>query len=228
MNEAVFRAIGKPLLKRAAHRAITDRNRHLQKPECGKFDSAEVNRILDKLWQNYDELVGEIPHEPTIGAQLNVRAAGLGLAFYRTLLGEGIDKEYAKILINDTLWHPYKAFAFLPRLTARLITRDVRKQIRICVKMFLLFPFSEPGYRFEIIPDDDKNNAIAIKWFRCPIIDFLRKHHADDLCLACFCNLDFALMEYWGGQFERPCVQAVEGAEYCHMRFNVIPRYNCT
>lgn len=62
---------------------------------------------------------------------------------------------------------------------------------------------------------------MAIKWFRCPQIDYIRpiKAEAEDMLLACVCNQDYGLAEYWGGWLDRPCVQAVERADYRHMRF---------
>lgn len=189
------------------------------------FNRAEVHRILDQVWRNFDELAPDIPPEPTFGSRMLVRWACVTLAFYRALLAAGIEKDYARTLLYDSLWLGYKKSAFLPRLISRLLSRDPQKRMRICAKMFMRFPFNPPGYRFEIVPDDDKENAIAVKWFRCCMIDYIRPlgTEAEENLLACGCNLDYALVEYWGGWFDRPCVQAVEGAEYCHMRFQAKP-----
>lgn len=217
----MFRFLYSFLLKRSAYRALADRNRDPHDLTKGKFSREGTRRILRKTWQNYDRLVPDIPDEPTLGAKHNVRFACMALSVYRALLKEGIEKDYAFILVNDTLWLLYKKAAFVARSIARILSRDRKRQIRICVKAFMAFPFSKPGYEFDIVPDEAEENAIAVKWTRCVLIDYLRKYDADDMCLACLCNLDYPLLEYWGGTFDRPCLQAVERADYCHMRFNI-------
>jgi len=219
----MFGAFYNVLLRRSAYRAIADRNRDPHDLAKGKFSRADTRWILRKAWLNYEQLVPSIPHEPTLGARHNVRFACIALSLYRALLMEGLEKDYALLLVNDTLWLLYKKAAFVARALARILSRDLKKQIRICVKVFMVFPFSRPGYQFDIVPDDAEENAISVKWTRCVIIDYLRKYDAEDLCLACLCNLDYPLLEYWGGRFDRPCLQAVEGAEYCHHRFNTGP-----
>jgi hypothetical protein len=134
--------------------------------------------------------------------------------------GERGPRAYARILISDTLWRTYKIGASMPLMIARVLSRNPKKRLRICVKAFTFFPFGRPGYQFEIVPDDSPENAISVKWTRCPKIDYLKTHQAEDLCLECLCNLDYPLLEYWGGRFDRLCTQA-EGAPYCHMRFNI-------
>jgi len=221
MNDLLYKLIYRSLLKREARRSIVGRNRALKNAERGKFDRGDVNVVLVNLWRHYDKLSPDIPKEPTVGARHNVRFACMTLAFYTALLEAGIEEDDAKVLINDTLWRLYKKAAFLPRLIARILTSDLKRRLRICVKTFMFFPFSEPGYKFEIVADNSSENAIAVKWTRCPKIDYLRRQGAEELCLACLCNLDYPLLEYWGGRFDRPCVQAVEHAHYCHMRFNI-------
>jgi hypothetical protein len=220
MSDTLFKLFYKSLLKRSGFRAIADRNRNPHDPANGKFSRADTRHILQEVWRNFDKLAPDIPDEPTLGAKHNVRFACMALSLYRALLAEGLEKDYALVLVNDTLWLLYKKAAFVARAIARIISRDPKRQIRICVKVFMVFPFSKPGYQFAIVPDEAEENAIAVKWTRCVLVDYLRKYNAEDLCLACLCNLDYPLLEYWGGKFDRPCLQAVEGADYCHMRFN--------
>lgn len=216
----MFKLLYMPLLKRSGYRAIADRNRDPHDLPRGKFSRSDTRRILRNAWGNYDTLAPDIPDEPTLGAKNNVRFACMALSLYRALLAEGVENDYALLLVNDTLWLLYKKAGFVARTIARILSRDIKKRIRISVKVLMLFPFSKPGYQFDIVPDEAEENAMAVKWTRCVTIDYLRKYDAEEVCLACLCNLDYPLLEYWGGTFDRPCLQAVEGADYCHMRFN--------
>lgn len=223
MSDMFFKTLYRVLLRRATRCAIVDRNKCLNSAEQGKFTRAELGQMLQTLWAHYDELAPDIPQEPTLGAKHNVRFACVALCLHKVLRERGVDDRYAMTLVNDSLWLIYKWAASVPRLIARILSRDPKKRIWICVRIFTLFPFNRPGYEYEVIPDDAPETAIAIKWTRCVTIDYLRKHGAEALCLECLCNLDYPLLEYWGGSFDRPCLQAVEGADYCHMRFNIRP-----
>jgi hypothetical protein len=216
----LFKMLHKVLLGRASRRTLVGRGRRIAAAEKGRFSKKDVRRILDRTWRIFDILSSEIPREPTIGAKHNVRFACLALCLLKALDEEGVGREYARILISDILWQIYKIGASVPLLIARLLTRDRKRRVRLCAQLFMAFPFNRPGYQYQILPDDSAENAIAVKWTRCPKIDYLKTHQAEDLCLECLCNLDYPLLEYWGGRFDRPCTQA-EGAAFCHMRFNI-------
>jgi hypothetical protein len=219
-QDILFKSLHKVLLGRASRRTLVGRGRRIAAAEKGRFTKKDVRRILERTWRIFDRLSPEIPREPTVGAKHNVRFACLALCLLNALAEEGVEREYARILISDILWQTYKIGASVPLLIARLLTRDPKRRVRLCAQLFMAFPFNRPGYQYEILPDDSPENAIAVKWTRCPKINYLKTHQAEDLCLECLCNLDYPLLEYWGGQFERPCTQA-EGAAFCHMRFNI-------
>ena len=127
-----------------------------------------------------------------LGCRMNVMLACLSFSMLTALLARGAEREYAIELISDASWKVYRHWAFLPKLFARLVTRNAAKRLRICVNAFLRFPFNSPGYRFEREPSDQE---IAFNILRCPVASFLQQQGAADLCVASWCNLDFALAE---------------------------------
>ena len=67
---------------------------------------------------------------------------------FRTLLSIDVERPYAVELIGDIAWKLYETWGRLPLAIARLYRRDPREQLRMCVNLFLRFPFGPPGYRF--------------------------------------------------------------------------------
>lgn len=223
MNNTLLKIVQKSLLKRAARRTILDRCRCQEKPEKCRFNRADVRHVLKQTWRNYDELAPDIPSESAFASRMGVRIACMLLSLYRALLATGVKKDYATSLIGDLLWKMYKKFVGISGLISRILSRDPKKRMRICVKMFYLIPCKPPGYVYKVVPDDDENNAIAIKWTRCPVIDYFRQYKLDDICLAFFCNMDYAIVDYWGGWLDRPSVMS-EGANCCYIRCNVFSK----
>jgi hypothetical protein len=54
----------------------------------------------------------------------------------------------------------------------------------------LRFPFNAPGYLIERAASD---RYLAFDVVRCPVASYFRKYGAADLCIASWCNLDYAL-----------------------------------
>jgi hypothetical protein len=207
----------KPVVKWAGRRAVVGRNRCRHQPEKGRFTGADVGRIVAAAWRNFDELAPSAPRELTVGSRMNMMLACVTVSFFRALLAAGVEQDYAIELCADAAWQVYAKWGILPRLVARLRTRDPVERMRIPVKMFLRFPFNPPGYRFERLPADD---GIAFDITRCPVAEYLRTHGAAALCVGSWCNLDYALSELWGGRLERAGTLAA-GDAACRFRFKV-------
>jgi ubiquinone biosynthesis protein len=220
MSNTLMKFTSKPIFKWAAYRALVGRNRSPHEPEKGRFTRAEVRHILDQLWHNYDELSPDIPREPTRGSRMNMELACMTLSFHRALLAAGIERDYAISLIADFAWVIYQKWGILPRLISRLRTRDPVKRMRICLNLFLRFPFNPPGYIFQRLPADD---GISFDMRRCPIAEYFQSYEAADVCVGSWCNLDYPLAEMWGGWLERAGT-LVEGDDCCSFRFKALPK----
>jgi hypothetical protein len=56
----------------------------------------------------------------------------------------------------------------------------------------LRFPFNAPGYLIKRAAGD---RGLVFDVVRCPVASYFRKRDAADLCVASWCNLDYALAE---------------------------------
>lgn len=112
-----------------------------------------------------------------------------------------------------------RKWAIVPMFIARFSTRDRAGRMKFCVNAFLRFPFNSPGYKLERIPSDC---GIAFNILACPIASYLQQQGGADLCVASWCNLDFALAEMWGGKLERTGTLA-EGKDRCDFQFKIVP-----
>ncbi|MGB2608046.1 MAG: L-2-amino-thiazoline-4-carboxylic acid hydrolase [Isosphaeraceae bacterium] len=177
-----------------------------------------MDRLLQQAWREFDRLAPLVPQEPTIGSRMNVRLACFTLAFLQATTAAGVERSYAIELIADAAWKIYKKWAALPRLVARLVSRDPIERMDRSINAFLRFPFNPPAYVFERLATDD-GTAFHVR--RCPVADYFRAHSAPDLCGGTWCNLDYALAELWGGKLGRTTT-LVEGYDRCNFHFKAV------
>lgn len=203
----LLRAIYRPLIAHAAHGAFVGKNRSRNSPEHGRFTVIEVDEFVREAWRKVEQMAPNLPNEPTFGSRMNVMLACLSFSMLMVLLARGAERQYAIELIADAAWKVYRKWAMLPRFFAGFLTRDPTERMRICVNSFLRFPFNPPGYKLERRPSDC---GITFNILACPIARYLTKQDAADLCVASWCNLDFALAEMWGGKLERTGTLAEE------------------
>lgn len=215
MNPTLLKLIYRPVMKWAAHRGLIGRNQCGERPEKGRFNRAEVDRLLEEVWRNFDQLAPTVPCEPTVGNRMNMMLACMSISFLRSLLAIGVDRVYVIELFADVAWKVYEKWAVLPRFIARILTPDPAKQMRICVNMFLRFPFNSPGYIYTRLPSGD---GISFDMRRYPVAEYFRSNDAADLCVDSWCNLDYGLAEMWGGWLERAGTLA-GGDDRCSFRF---------
>jgi hypothetical protein len=211
---AVARAF-RPWAGWAARAAIVGRCRSRTDPARGRFTRADLRRLLDATWAKFGCLAPDLPAEPTMGSRQNAALACLTLAMFQALLDEGVERDYAVELVGDACWKVYAQWGQLPRLVARLGSRDPVERMRTSVDLFLRFPFNPPGYRYEDRPDPDGR---ALDMLSCPVAEYLTSRGAADLAVGSWCNLDFQLARTWGGTLERKGSLA-GGAPHCDFRF---------
>lgn len=220
MNPRLVGIAFRPAIRRAARAALIGRSRKRHSLGVGRFTRADVNEVLKETWGVYDRLSPEVPREAKVGSQMNVLLSCLTVACLEVLMARGTEREYAIELIGDVAWKVYERWGRIPIALARLRTPNPRDRMRLSVNMFLRFPFSPPGYRFERLPSDE---GIALDMIRCPVAEYMRGQSASDLCVGTWCNLDFALAEMWGGWLERSDTLAA-GCRSCNFHFKANTR----
>jgi L-2-amino-thiazoline-4-carboxylic acid hydrolase len=181
---------------------------------------ADVDRFLRDTWARYDERAQSLPHQPTIGSTMNVRLACFTLSFFEALQATGVERAYAAELIADAAWRVYRQWARLAVGLARLwprratalgfarIDREGRASLR--------FPFNAPGYVVETV-ESDRGTAFDV--VRCPVARYFAAAGAADLCLASWCNLDYALADLTREKLSRTKT-LVGGQDRCDFRLS--------
>lgn len=220
----LFNLVYKSWTRAAAHQAFDGRNRSRHQPEKGRFTHAEVNGLVNKLWQTFDELAPDVSHEPTVGSRMNVRLAGLTLALFYTLTAAGVEKDYAIELIGDFCWKVYQWWGRLKTVVASVSRRDPFKdqtrQIRKDGSWVLAFPFNAPGYRAKYVPTE---KGLGFDMIHCPVAEYFRAHGASDLAVATWCKLDYALGQMKG--IKLVLTQTLSaGDDHCDFRLFPAPK----
>jgi hypothetical protein len=132
-------------------------------------------------------------------------------------MAAGVERDYAIELISDVTWKVYEKWGSLRRFLARKRPPDLTRRVRNDGTVALTFPFNPPGYIARWVPTDD---GIGYDMLRCPVAGYFRAQGAADLCVASWCNLDYALAEMWGGKLVRTKT-LVAGDDRCDFRFKM-------
>lgn len=217
------RLIYRPLAARAARHVLVGRLRSRRAPERGRFVRADVDDLLKRAWADYRRRAAGLPPQPTAGSRMNLRLACFTLSFFDALSASGAEREHAIELVADAAWRVYRLWARvalgLARLTFRKTTAlgfavvghgDGRGQVS------LRFPFNAPGYLIETVPADQ---GTAFDVVRCPVAAYFRGQSAADLCVAAWCNLDYALAQLTHEKLVRTKTLA-EGQGRCDFRLS--------
>jgi len=205
------------ILGSAARRCWVGRNRSPGRPEAGRITRRETNRVVSRALRELESCAAEANAEPSLGARMNVRLAGVTLAAYRALTAAGIEKTYATELVSDAAWWVYEKWGWLATGLAWVARRDPLGRLRFATDLFRSFPFNAPGYLME---DISAAHEVAFDVRRCPVAEYFRRHGASVVCVETWCNLDYALAEQWGGRLERAGTLAA-GADRCDFRWKV-------
>ncbi len=209
------------VIRNAAYSVLVGQRTSPASPDPSTFSGADVKTILVQTWKAYDSLAQEVPHEPTIGSQMNVFLACITLSAFHSLRATGVERGYAIELVRRMSWRIYRKWGRIALFIARVRTVQPERQLRLCVNMFLRFPFSPPGYRFERLSSDD---GVSLDMVRCPIAEYFRDNNAPDLGVGTWCDLDYPLAAMWGGWLERTKTLAT-GAPRCDFRFRSSSNY---
>jgi hypothetical protein len=218
-------------VRKASYQIFLGRMIERGRPERGRFLRGDVDTILKETWRNVDAMLpaAELEKLPTLGNRHNVFLAVLTVAGYHAYLSAGIEKEYAIELFADVGWKLYSKAAILPRLVARLMTRDPQKRLELMLRMLMIFPFSAPGRPGYEVKARAVADHFCTYWTHCPPHAFVRKYVERngnrgelDAFRRSWCWYDWAITEVMvGGQrregyYERPHTMS-QGDEVCDM-----------
>ncbi len=219
INLLLFKLFFKTVVRWAAHQVFIGRNRVPGHPEKGRFATAEVDRLLDQSWHDFDEVVPDVSSEPTFGSRMNVRLAALSLAMLRSLTANGMDRKYAIELIGDTCWKIYQYWGrvgrFLGRFSRRDPIQDHAKRISKDGSWPMSFPFNPPGYRARYVATQ---GGLGFNVIRCPVAEYFHTHGSEDLAVGTWCMLDYPLAEMIDMKLVRTQTLAAGDAE-CDFRW---------
>ena len=215
-----FKLTFKPLIRWAVFQALVGKNRATNEPEKGRLTRAEVNRLIDQSWRDFDELVPDVSHEPTFGSRMNVRLAALSLAMLRSLTSAGIERQYAIELIGDACWKIYQYWGRVGRFIGRTLSRrdSIKDQASRVTKdgsWPMSFPFNPPGYRALYVPT---KGGLGFNVIRCPVAEYFHARGASDLAVNTWCMLDYPLAEMVGLKLVRTQTLAA-GDQQCNFRW---------
>ncbi|GAB4417968.1 MAG: hypothetical protein Kow002_04650 [Anaerolineales bacterium] len=208
--------------KRAAYQILLGRYLDRKHPQNGRFSKEEVDAILSSIWRNVDKLRPEadIQQYKSLGNRQNLFLAVATRAAYHSFLEAGIDPIYAAELISDVAWKIYAGWLPIPRFFAQLITPDPQKQMNFILRMFLKYPFSEPGYQRKVWEASDH---FCTYWYRCPPHTYFKEHGTPEEMLffnRTWCTFDWAMAQEMvkGGRYEREHTLSA-GDEVCDMKW---------
>ncbi len=213
-----------PWTRQVARRIIVGRLRSRRAPEQGRFTRVDVDGILAAAWARYARNAPTLTPQPTVGSKMNVRLACFTLAFLDALLEKGIARDYAIELVADGAWGIYCVWGRLASKMARL-KRSKNSALGFATSanaghaggVSLSFPFNAPGYLVKAVT---VQRGTGFDVVQCPVATYFREHGAVDLCVAAWCNLDYALGEITHQKLVRTQT-LVQGMGHCD--FRVLP-----
>lgn len=234
MKKFLFRQLLKHVTQKGAYQILMGRLKAREKPESGRFLRHDVDAILKQSWRNAEIMLPEahLDKIPTIGNRQMVFLAVFTIAAYHALLKAGVERDYAIELFSDIGWKVYSKLITLPKLIAKIITRDLQKQINIILRMFMIFPFSTPGYPGYECKTWSESNRCCTYWTHCPPYEFVRQYvevHGDNGEIEAFqrswCwydwSLAYAIVDGGykvRGHYERPRTLSA-GDDICDMEW---------
>ncbi len=209
------------VVRTATRAAIIGRLRAREDASQGRFTPTEIDDLVDATWRHYEAEAPGLRYQPTLGSRLNSRLACVTVGLFQALLARGTEHGYAVELVADATWKVYERWGLLSLALARwrqptyaAFARRVRPDGTVALR----FPFEAPGYVARHRPDEP---GFGFDMTRCAVADYFRSRGATDLCVAAWCNLDYALAEMGGMQLRRTTT-LVEGADRCDFRWSVV------
>lgn len=103
--------------------------------------------------------VAAAPVADSLGATFTTHLAVATLALIEVLCDHGVARDRAYESIYETGWRLHTKMGEPPLLVATAYTKDPIQRLRIATDLFRLFPFGEPGYRWQDV--DGPSDVVA-------------------------------------------------------------------
>lgn len=195
-----------PLLRRLAREVLVE-----------VLDEPTIHEVIRLAFLDYEAQRPTLPKEPAIGGQVMVHLAALTIGFYRALVSQGHSPEQSRELTGGVTETVYSKMSVFPTQLSKLGVRSPKGRVRRATNLFRRFPFGPPSYEMVDVTHGD---AVAFDVRRCPVAEHFRAHGLGEVCVATWCNLDYALAERWGARLERTKTLA-GGDTHCDFRWHV-------
>jgi hypothetical protein len=231
---SILKFLIKKIARQAARQTLIGRPIKRGHPEYGRFLRHQVDATIDRALHRTEAILPEayLQKIPTTGNRQNVLLSALTIGAFQALCEAGIEKHYAIELFSDLGWALYRKLLILPKMLARIATRDPQKRINLILKIFMLYPFSRPGAPGYDCTTWAEADRCCTYWRNCPPLEFVRyylKSHADrgemEVFRRSWCEYDWALtyaMVDGGymtrGHYERPHTMSA-GDAICDMQW---------
>ena len=208
---------------RGMKQILKGRERRKDQPEKGRLMASDMDTIVERTWQHYDELLPLAPSFKHRGNTILMRNGVYSLALYRALCEAVEDREHATQLAGDVCWKGYEMSMKWPAVLAKLVHRDRKKRLDFLCRMGTKYRFSPPAYK---VATRFENNTFFMDFTRCPICDYFRDQGAEELEFFrnTWCKMDWAVIE---SMVEGPVRYEREhtlshGDDICDMRWIVL------
>lgn len=204
----VMQLLYRPILRRAARATLQGRRIDPASPEAGRFLRADVDELLDAIWDRVPQILREedLGSVFTAGNRHNVFLGALTVAGYHALLERGIERRYAMELFADVGWKIYERMITVPWVLAGLVTRDPQRRMNRVLRSLMSFPFSAPGRPgYEVTAWSDRE-GFHTHWTYCAPLGFVQRYvgrHGDRGELEAFyrswCQYDWPAADVLAG-----------------------------
>ena len=223
-----------PLLRRSLRRHLAGRMVDPDDESRGRFLRSGADGVARRQAEEFDAMlpVASIEDLPTAGSRINVALTVMTISLYRALVGEGVQKEHARELTSDVVWHFYAIGGRTVHGIAGIRSRDPHRRMVTALRMMLRFPFGAPGRPAYEVATSDERGKFVTTWTWCPPHAFVRQlieAQGDDGELAAFrrswCSFDWAfndLLAGGTGSYTRPHTMS-DGDQSCDMTWRLAP-----
>jgi ubiquinone biosynthesis protein len=218
MNQKLFKLLFSGYINKRVGKIWINQPTSKQHSGKGSFDSVDIINILAKSWEIYLTEALSLPQQPRMRLTLIMNFACLTLSAYQTLVGFGIEKDYAIELIYELVWDVTSRSASSANRLTKSIYQDTMRRLEVLVDLVMRVVFCEPAYQTN---KGELQDGFFMDVCTCPVADYMISNQASDLCVNTWCAVDFGLVDIIGGRLERSGTRAM-GKEKCDFRFHVI------
>jgi hypothetical protein len=167
----------RPLVRRAARRALEGRLLDPERPERGRWLRCDVNRYLCDVWARVADLIpkANLDGIPTYGNRHNVFLAVVTTAAYQVLVERGVERKYVATLTADVGWKIYAWLLNAVAAPVRITTRDPHERMERILRILMVWPFNAPGAPGYEVRAWSEGDRFFTHWTHCPPQAFVRQ-----------------------------------------------------